>query len=57
MAYPSLVSDLKLYTPSMLLCLDDFLLSKDMLLFSLVSLHKDNVGNPYLNPLASPIQA
>ena len=56
MSYPSLLSDLKLFNPSLLLCLDDFLLSKDMLFFSLVSLHNERVGNPFINPLASPIQ-
>jgi len=56
MSYPSLLSDLKIFTPSVLLCLDDFLLSKDLLLFSLISLHSAKIGNPFLNPLASPIQ-
>jgi hormone-sensitive lipase len=56
MSYPSLLSDLKIFTPSVLLCLDDFLLSKDMLLFSLISLHSERIGNPFTNPLASPIQ-
>jgi acetyl esterase/lipase len=56
MSYPSLLSDLKLFNPSILLCLDDFLLSKDMLFFSLVSLHNERIGNPFINPLASPIQ-
>lgn len=55
MAYPSLMSDLKFFQPSLLLCLDDFLLSKDMLVFSLMSLHNEKIGNPYFNPLASPI--
>ena len=55
MSYPSLLSDLKLFTPSILLCLDDFLLSKDMLLFSLISLHSEKIGDPFRNPLASPI--
>jgi hypothetical protein len=41
MSYPSLLSDLKLYTPSILLCLDDFILSKDMLLFTIISLHSE----------------
>jgi hormone-sensitive lipase len=56
MSYPSLLSDLKIFTPSILLCLDDFLLSKDMLLFSLISLHSERIGNSFINPLASPIQ-
>lgn len=55
MSYPSLLSDLRIFTPSLLLCLDDFLLSKDMLLFSLIAFHNQRVGNPYVNPLASPI--
>jgi hypothetical protein len=55
MSYPSLVSDNKIFAPSILYCLDDFLLSKDMLLFSIISLHKDRVGNPFVNPLASPL--
>jgi hypothetical protein len=55
MSYPSLLSDLKHYSPSILLSLDDFLLSMDMLLFSLISLHHEQTGNPYLNPIASPI--
>lgn len=53
--YPSLATDLKLFQPSILLCLDDFLMSKDMLLFSLVALHNGRVGNAYFNPIASPI--
>ena len=56
MSYPSLMSDLKIFQPSVLLCLDDFLLSKDMLLFSLISLHNEKIGDPFFNPIASPCQ-
>ena len=55
MAYPNLMTDLRIFTPSLLLCLDDFLLSKDMLMFSLISLHNEKIGDPLFNPLASPI--
>ena len=56
MFYPSLSTDLKIFAPSTLLCLDDFLLSKDMLMYCLISLHNEQIGNPFLNPLATPIQ-
>ena len=55
MSYPSLVTDLKLFQPALLLCLDDFLIAKEILMFSVFSLHKDKIGSPFWNPLASPI--
>lgn len=55
MNYPALQSDLKIFSPSILLYLDDFLLSKDMFLFALIAFHNQKIGNPYSNPLASPI--
>jgi hypothetical protein len=55
MAYPSLTTDLKVFQPALLLSLDDFLIAKEILMFSVFSLHKDKIGNPFWNPLASPI--
>ena len=52
--YPSLITDLKFFNPGILLCLDDILIGRDTLLFSIISLHSGKQGSPFLNPLASP---